>query len=94
MTVSIDSAVRRRRMAFRAWHRGTREMDLILGRFSDSELAGLSAADLDAFEALMEWPDTDLYRWVTGDTPPPAAVDTALFARLRAFHSMAGSTNG
>ncbi len=81
-------------MAFRAWHRGTREMDLIFGRFADSEMAGLSDSDLDVFEALMEWPDTDLYRWVTGDTPPPVEIDTPFFARLRAFHSMAGSTNG
>ena len=90
MTVSTDPAVRRRRMAFRAWHRGTREMDLILGRFADSELAGLSPTELDFFEALMEWPDTDLYRWVTGETRPPAMIDTPFLARLRAFHMTTG----
>ena len=77
-------------MAFRAWHRGTREMDLILGRFADSELAALGDSELDAFEALMEWPDTDLYRWVTGEARAPAEVDTPFLARLRAFHMMAG----
>lgn len=90
MTVSTDPAVRRRRAAFRAWHRGTREMDLILGRFADSELAGLTHAELEIFEALMGWPDPDLYRWVTGEVRPPAAVDTPFFARLRAFHMTAG----
>lgn len=69
-------------------------MDLIFGRFADRELASLSAVELDLFEALMEWPDTDLYRWVTGDERPPVEIDTPFLARLRAFHSMAGSTNG
>lgn len=81
-------------MAFRAWHRGTREMDLILGRFADSELADLSQVELDHFEALMEWPDPDLYRWVTGEARPPADIDTVFFKRLRAFHTGAGSLHG
>lgn len=69
-------------------------MDLILGRFADAELAGLSSAELDLFEALLEWPDPDLYRWVTGEAVPPAAVDTPLFARLRVFHTRTGSLHG
>lgn len=81
-------------MAFRAWHRGTREMDLILGRFADAELAGFDQTDLDLFEALLEWPDPDLYDWVTGETRPPAVVDSPLFARLRAFHNRAGWLHG
>ena len=44
-------------------------MDLIFGRFADSDLAGLSAPTSTLFEALMEWPDTDLYRWVSGEAP-------------------------
>lgn len=77
---------RRRRLRFRAWHRGTKEMDLILGRFADAVLADLSDADLSTYEGLMELPDPDLYAWVSGERPVPAAHDTALFRRLMAFH--------
>ena len=57
---------RRRRALFRAWHRGTREMDLLLGRFADAHIADLSERDLADFEALMEVPDRRLFAWVTG----------------------------
>ncbi|HEX4768396.1 MAG TPA: succinate dehydrogenase assembly factor 2 [Lichenihabitans sp.] len=91
MTAPIDPDIRRRRIAFRAWHRGTREMDLILGRFADVELSRLSAPELDAFEALMEHPDPELYRWVSGEASPPPDADTPFLARLRSFHKSAGS---
>jgi antitoxin CptB len=83
--------VRRRRLLFRAWHRGLREMDLILGRFADATIAELSDAELDEYERLMERPDPELYGWITGEMPVPRDYDTDLFRRLRAFHS-AGST--
>ena len=51
MTSLDEDAVRRRKISFRAWHRGTREMDLIMGRFADAELARLDASALDIFEA-------------------------------------------
>ena len=92
--MSTDADIRRRRVAFRAWHRGTREMDLILGRFADAVLPGCSERDLDGFEALMEWPDPDLYKWVTGETRPPAEVDGDFLARVRAFHVEQGSRHG
>lgn len=69
-------------------------MDLILGRFADAELARLSPTELDLFEALLEWPDPDLYGWVTGEIQLPKAIDTPLFARLRAFHIRTGSLHG
>jgi len=77
---------RRRRLLFRAWHRGTREMDLIMGRFADAALADLSDAELADYERLMDLPDPDLYAWVTGERLVPPVHDTALFRRLRAFH--------
>lgn len=55
----------------RAWHRGTREMDLILGQFADLRLEGFDADALDAFEALLAEDDHDLYRWVAGTDPAP-----------------------
>jgi len=83
---SEDLELRRRRLRFRAWHRGTRELDLLLGRFVDAELAKLGERDIGAFEALMEVPDTDLYGWITGGLEIPAPYDTPLLLRLRAFH--------
>ncbi len=62
---------RLRRLRLRAWRRGTKEMDLILGPWADAHLDGLPPATLDAFEALMEENDQDLYLWVTGNTPAP-----------------------
>jgi antitoxin CptB len=78
---------RRKRLLFRCWHRGTREMDLILGRFADSEIANLSNDELAEFERLTEVPDPDLYAALTGDQPLGAEYDTALFARIKAFRA-------
>ncbi len=77
--------VRRRRLLFRSWHRGTREMDLIMGRFADAMIATLTEAELDVFERLSEQPEPDLYAWITGDRPVPPEHDTAVFNKLRSF---------
>jgi antitoxin CptB len=77
---------RRRRLLFRAWHRGTREMDFIMGRFADAEIADLDAGALDDYERLIDAPDPDLYDWIVGGHTPPPPYDTPLLARLRAFH--------
>jgi antitoxin CptB len=77
--------VRRRRLLYRAWHRGTREMDLIMGRFADAMIGSLTEGELDAFERLSDQPEPDLYAWITGERSVAAEHDTALFARLRAF---------
>ena len=81
-----DLDIRRRRLRFRAWHRGTREMDLLLGRFADAELAKLDEPAVASFEALLEVPDPDLYNWIVGAWETPAAHDTPLLRRLRDFH--------
>ena len=84
-----DHEARLKRIVMRSWRRGTREMDLILGRFADSELPRLGEAELLAFEAAMDHPDPELYRWVSGEAEPPEA-DAPFLARLRAFHLTAG----
>ena len=76
---------RRRRLRYRAWHRGTREMDLVLGPYADAHAPGLDLADLVRLEALMEEADTDLLKWVMGQESPPADVDKELLDRLIAF---------
>jgi antitoxin CptB len=75
---------RRKKLAFRAWRRGFREIDLILGGFADRNLAGLDAAGLDAFERLLNAPDQDVYAWIVGHASAPDDHDTPLLQALRA----------
>ena len=79
---------RRKRLLFRCWHRGTREMDLILGRFADAEIAGLSDAELGQLESLIEVPDPDLYAALIGDQLLPPEHASPLFDRIRAFRAV------
>lgn len=67
----MDPQDRLKRLRIRAWRRGTKEMDLILGPFCDAEAAGLADDDLDLLEALMEENDQDLYQWVSGQAARP-----------------------
>jgi antitoxin CptB len=76
---------RRKRLLFRCWHRGTREMDLVLGRFADAEISNLTDDELGQFEHLIEVPDPDLYAALTGDRRLPPEHATALFERIRSF---------
>ena len=78
---------RRKRLLFRCWHRGTREMDLILGRFADAEIENLSELELVQFEYLMEVPDPDLYAALTGKMPPAPDYANGLFGRIQAFRA-------
>jgi antitoxin CptB len=83
---SADLDPRRRKILFRSWHRGMREMDLIMGRFADARIDKLTEADLDEFEALIEVPDRDLLMWITGEKSVPANYDRPVFRALRDFH--------
>ena len=65
-----DAEARLKRARIRAWRRGTKEMDLILGPFADTRLAELSAAHQAAFDALLAENDHDLYLWLSGQVPP------------------------
>lgn len=76
---------RRKRLLFRCWHRGTREMDLILGRFADAEIGNLSDAELDELEQLLEVNDPDLYAAISGDKELAPGVAGALFARIKGY---------
>src|SRR5262245_17607048 len=77
---------RRRKLLFRSWHRGMREMDLIMGRFADATIAQLTQDELADFEQLMEAPDRELLAWITGEADVPPDYDTALFRRMREFN--------
>jgi antitoxin CptB len=87
MTEPDHSALdtRRRRLLFRATHRGTFENDLMIGGFVRAHLESLTEADLGALETVMEMPDTDLAEWLTGREPIPPKEDTPMLRRMREF---------
>lgn len=83
-----DLEIRRKRMKFQCWHRGIREMDLILGNFADKFLADLSGLELDDLSTLLDQPDTDVYQWIVGQAPVPQAFDTPVFKRVQRLDFM------
>jgi antitoxin CptB len=76
---------RRKKLRFRAWRRGFREIDLILGGFADRRLAELDETGLDAFERLLDAPDQEVYEWVTEQAPAPSDHDSPVLASIRAL---------
>lgn len=71
MSALSEVEARRKRLKIRAWRRGIKEMDLILGGYADAELAGMDAEALALFEAMLSENDHDLYAWVTGQAEAP-----------------------
>ena len=86
MSESTDSVdqFRRKRLRFRAWHRGIKETDLILGPFADAYVETLEPRELEDFEALLAVPDHDLHDWFTGRVAAPATFNLFLVERIRA----------
>ncbi|HEX7390570.1 MAG TPA: succinate dehydrogenase assembly factor 2 [Acidiphilium sp.] len=76
-------SLRRRRLLYRATHRGTYENDLMIGGFALRHIASMDEARLDAFEAAMEYPDTELADWLTGRLPIPAHADSPMLREIR-----------
>jgi len=87
-----DNDIRRKRLLFRSWHRGTREADLILGSFADAHLARFDAALLDQYEALLACSDVDLFEWVGGRAMPPPQHDDEVMRLLLAFRYRPSAT--
>jgi antitoxin CptB len=86
MTESNTSlATTRKRLLYRSWHRGTREMDLLLGRFAERNLPTFSARQVELYEALLEYSDSDLYDWMSGRERPPPALDHDVMKLLMKF---------
>jgi antitoxin CptB len=80
------------KLRYRAWRRGFREADLILGGFADARLTSLGLAELEAFEHLLDQPDQDLWAWITGQAPTPAAFEGALIEQIKAFRFASNGT--
>lgn len=88
---ALEMAARIRRLKFRSWHRGIKEMDLILGHFADTALESLTPAELEQYETLIEVEDTSLYNWITGREATPTEFDTELLRRIRTFNHLEGT---
>ena len=86
MTDDVES--RRRRAAFRATHRGNKEMDWLIGRFAEKRLAAMSPEALTAFERLLFVPDPHLYDMIMHPEVAPAGEHAQLVAELRTFHGL------
>ncbi len=73
---------KRKRLIFRSWHRGTREMDLLLGSFADAHVPGFTAEELAQYDEILHNNDPDLYNWITGKEPAPANLITPVLEKL------------
>jgi antitoxin CptB len=84
-TVHEHPDIRRRRLLFRCWHRGTQESDLILGSFAEDSVKTLDSDQLGRFEALLDCTDPDLFDWIFGVNDPPPEHDHDVMELLRSF---------
>ena len=74
-----------KRLGFRAWHRGTREADYLIGGFFDAHSAGWGEAEIAWFERLLAEDDVDVMAWAIGTQPVPDAFEGALMEAMRAL---------
>ena len=79
-------SIKRKRLNFRSWHRGTREIDLLLGKFADEHIPGFDDAALEDYDRFLNNSDPDIYNWITGQEPVPPAEDTPVVRVLLAFY--------
>jgi antitoxin CptB len=77
--------IRRKRLLFRSWHRGTKEADLLLGSFAERHLAEFTPVQLDRYEALLAMEDADLWDWIVGREQPAPECDSDVLRLLLAF---------
>lgn len=81
----MSDTIRRKKLVFRSWHRGTRELDLIFGPFAEAAIETLDEAGLDDYERLLNLQDSDLMDWMLGARPVPPEIDSPLLRRILAF---------
>jgi antitoxin CptB len=91
MSDSPELSPRRRRILFRAAHRGTKEADLLIGGFADRHVPEFTDAELDAFEAVLDLLDVDLTDWLSGRRPVPPECDSPMLRRLIAESNEPGA---
>ena len=85
-TISSDGLdARRKKALYRAWHRGTKEMDFVMGHFADAHIAGLSETDLGDFEQLLDVSDRELFAWIVGTEEVDPIHDRPVWRAMHAF---------
>lgn len=87
MRSSAGLDARRKRLLFRSWHRGMREMDYVLGTFANEAIADMTDDELAEFEMLMQVPDPDMYKWLSGTAEVPPNWNNEVVRRIRQFHN-------
>lgn len=78
---------KRKKLIFRSWHRGTREMDLIMGRFAENHIPEMEKKDLADYEELLSCPDPDIYNWVSGREEIPEEFQWSILLKLVDYFS-------
>lgn len=79
-------SIKRKKLIFRSWHRGTREIDLLLGRFADEILPNFDENQLDLYDRFLNNSDPDIYNWLTRVEPVPPSEDNQVTQLLMAFY--------
>jgi antitoxin CptB len=82
-------SIKRKQLIFRSWHRGTREIDLMLGKFADAHLPVFNAQQLELYDRFLNNSDPDIFNWITGQEPLPPAEDNDVVALLLKFFKTA-----
>jgi antitoxin CptB len=84
-----DVNIKRKRLIFRSWHRGTREIDLMLGGFADAHLLQFGAAQLELYDRFLSNSDPDIFNWMAGQEPLPPAEDNEVVSLMMKFFKTA-----
>lgn len=79
-------SIMRKKLIFRSWHRGTREIDLMLGKFADAHLPGFDAGQLALYDAFLNNSDPDIFNWVSRAELVPEEEDNEVVRRILAFY--------
>ena len=82
----MDRETRLKRLRFRAWHRGTKEADLLIGGFFDRHSAAWNDAEIEWYETLLEEQDVDIMAWAIGAQPVPERFGGEMMARLKTIN--------
>lgn len=81
-----DITNKRKRLVFRSWHRGTKEMDLLMGSFADRYVQGFSEDDLSEYDDILKCNDPDLYNWISGKEEAPANLSCGTVFQMLLKH--------
>ncbi len=84
-TSEDNLSIKRKKLIFRSWHRGTREIDLLLGKFAEEYVPEFNAAQVAGYERLLNNSDPDIYNWITGQEPVPPSEDGEVVALMLQF---------